>query len=149
MQQSPAGRVSEICRLTWGDCYQNSDGTATITLFGKGAKTRHVAVSTETWAELSELRKEAQSDAPVFVSRKGKGHLNRSQVHRIIKAICKLAGISDVSAHWFRHSHATHAVDRGVALPLVQVTLGHAGIATTQRYLHANPKDSSGLHLSV
>lgn len=143
------GRVSELCGLTWDSIAHNANGTATVTLFGKGAKTRHVVVSADTWAELAVLRGDSPSNAPVFRSRKG-GHLDRASVHRIIKKVAAQAGVTgDVSAHWFRHSHATHAIDRGVSLPLIQATLGHSSIATTQRYLHANPKDSSGLHLSV
>jgi integrase/recombinase XerD len=145
-----AGRVSEVCGLKWGNCRSNTDGTGTLTLFGKGAKTRSILVSRDTWAEMEKLRSGADDDAPVFPSRKGKGHLNRSQVYRIVAAAAKSAGIpGNVSPHWFRHSHATHAIDRGVSLPLIQATLGHASISTTGRYLHANPKDSSGLHLAV
>jgi integrase/recombinase XerD len=56
------------------------------------------------------------------------------------------AGINPkLSAHWLRHAHASHAIDRGAALPVVQSTLGN--IAITSGYLHARPGDSSGLHL--
>jgi len=47
------------------------------------------------------------------------------------------------SPHWLRHAHATHALERGAAIHLVQATLGHASVATTGRYLHARPTDSS------
>jgi site-specific recombinase XerD len=144
------GRCAEICGLKWQHCQPTADGTAIVTLFGKGAKTRAVVVSADTWGELLALRGDAAGDAPIFPSRKGQGHLSRTQVYRIVAAAAKSAGIAGaVSPHWFRHSHATHAIDRGVPLQLIQSTLGHASIATTQRYLHANPKDSSGLHLSV
>jgi integrase/recombinase XerD len=144
------GRCAEICGLKWQHCQPTADGTAIVTLFGKGAKTRAVVVSADTWRELLALRGDAVADAPVFPSRKGQGHLSRAQVYRIVAAAASSAGIAgEVSPHWFRHSHATHAIDRGISLQLIQATLGHASIATTQRYLHANPKDSSGLHLSV
>jgi integrase/recombinase XerD len=144
------GRCAEICGLKWQHIQATADGTAIVTLFGKGAKTRAVVVSADTWRELLALRGDAAADAPVFPSRKGKGHLSRAQVYRIVVAAASSAGITGkVSPHWFRHSHATHAIDRKVPLQLIQATLGHASIATTQRYLHANPKDSSGLHLSV
>ena len=48
-----------------------------------------------------------------------------------------------------RHAHATHALERGAAVHLVQATLGHASVATTGRYLHARPTDSSARYLSV
>jgi len=54
-----------------------------------------------------------------------------------------------VSAHWLRHAHASHALDRGAPIHLVQATLGHASVATTGRYLHARPNDSSSRYLAV
>ena len=54
-----------------------------------------------------------------------------------------------VSPPWMRHAHASHALDRGARIHLVQATLGHASITTTGRYLHARPKDSSGRFLAL
>ena len=60
------------------------------------------------------------------------------------------AGIElPVSPHWFRHAHASHALDRGAPIHLVQATLGHASITTTGRYLHARPNDSSSRFLPL
>ena len=47
------------------------------------------------------------------------------------------------SPHWLRHAHATHSLERGAPIHLVQATLGHATVATTSRYLHARPSQSS------
>ena len=55
----------------------------------------------------------------------------------------------DVSCHWLRHAHASHALDRGAPIHLVQATLGHADVATKGRYLHARPNDSSSKYLSI
>ena len=52
-----------------------------------------------------------------------------------------------VSAHWLRHAHVSHALDRGAPVHLVQATVGHASLTTTSRYAHARPKDSSSLYL--
>ena len=52
-----------------------------------------------------------------------------------------------VSPHWLRHAHASHAMDRGAPVHLVKETLGHASVATTGRYLHARPTDSSSVYL--
>jgi len=54
-----------------------------------------------------------------------------------------------VSPHWLRHAHASHALDRGAPIHLVQATLGHASITTTGRYLHARPSDSSSRFLPL
>jgi integrase/recombinase XerD len=142
-------RVSEVCDLKWQDLRQSPDGKGMATLFGKGGKTRTVAFSRETWDIVQSLRQGSRPDFPVFLSRKG-GHLTPSHVQKIVASAGKRAGIEgNVSPHWLRHSHASHALNRGVPIHLVQATLGHSSIETTGRYLHANPADSSGLHLPV
>lgn len=139
-------RVGEVCGLVWGDLLLS--GVLHIRQ-GKGQKERFVTLSDGMIAKLTALRGDAADDAPMFQSQKG-GALDESQVHRIVKAAAQAAGISaDASAHWLRHSHASHALDRGASLVTVRDTLGHASIATTNKYLHAKRKDSSALHLAV
>jgi site-specific recombinase XerD len=141
-------RVSEICGLKWRDV-QEREGAGQITVYGKGQKTRHVLLSPETWQELMGLPK-GSPDSPVFTSRKGKGHLSPVQVHRLVRTASELAGVDlPVSPHWLRHAHASHALDRGCPIHLVQATLGHASVATTGKYLHARPEDSSSRYLGV
>ena len=85
-------------------------------------------------------------------SRKGAngGVLRPTAVLRVVQRAARLAGIElAVSPHWFRHAHASHALDRGAPIHLVQATLGHASITTTGRYLHARPQDSSGRFLAL
>lgn len=142
------GRVSEICRLTWRDLQTNGE-SGQVTLFGKGGKTRAVKLSKATWKALQTFRGEAGPAMPVFVSRKG-GQLDESQVHRIVRAAAQRAGIpGNVSAHWLRHSHASHALDRGANIAVVRDTLGHGSLAVTSRYTHAKPNESSALHLAI
>lgn len=142
-------RVSEICGLKWRDL-QEREGAGQITVYGKGGKTRFVLLSLATWAELIALQGDGGPDEAVFASRKGKGHLHPSQVHRIVQAAAIRAGIEGaVSPHWLRHAHASHALDRGCPIHLVQATLGHASVATTGKYLHARPEDSSARYLGV
>jgi integrase/recombinase XerD len=143
------GRVSELCDLRWKDTLERHDG-GQVTLFGKGGKTRVVLLSKSTWKALKSLDGNADPLAPVFISRKKHGHLDASQVLRIVKAAAHRAGIvGNVSPHWFRHAHASHALDRGCPIHLVQATLGHASVATTGRYIHARPTDSSARYLAV
>lgn len=143
-----AGRVSEVCSLTWADAKPNGD-SGQLTLFGKGSKTRAVKLSKATWQALLAYRQGAADNAPIFASQKG-GHLDPSQVHRIVREAAKRAGIvGNVSPHWLRHSHATHALERGASLALLRDTLGHSSSAVTGMYLHAKPTDSSALYLGI
>ncbi len=86
--------------------------------------------------------------APRYRSREGGGALDPSQAHRIVKRAAQRAGLSEaMSAHWLRHAHVSHALDRGAPVHLVQATVGHASLATTSRYAHARPSDSSSRYL--
>lgn len=141
-------RVAELCSLKWSDL-QNRDKSGQITVFGKRSKTRTVLMPSSVWNALQSLRGDASDNAPVFRSRKG-GHLDESQVWRIVRRASKRAGIERaVSCHWLRHAHASHSLDRGAPIHLVQSTLGHSSISSTGRYLHARPTDSSANYLPV
>jgi integrase/recombinase XerD len=145
-------RVSELCALCWRDLQPNGD-SGQITVFGKGGVTRSVQLPVSAWTLLLGLRPADASLAdPVFRSRKKKtgGRLQPLAVLRVVRAAAKRAGIElAVSPHWFRHAHASHALDRGAPIHLVQATLGHASINTTGRYLHARPQDSSSRFLPL
>lgn len=141
-------RVSELCDLRWRDCQQR-EGGGQLTIFGKGAKTRVVLLPQSVWIRLVGLRSDASDDKTVFVSRRG-GRLHESQVLRIVKQAAVRAGVTRaVSPHWLRHAHASHALDRGAPVHLVQATLGHADLSTTGRYLHARPTDGSSRYLPL
>ncbi len=144
-------RVSELCDLTWKDL-QDRGETGQIVVFGKGGKTRVVLIPSYVWVIICQLRCGLGGDAPVFRSRQRSKlsgyHLSRKQVHKIVQNAAKRALIEGkVSPHWLRHSHASHSLDGGAPLSLVQQTLGHSSIATTEKYLHAKPNDSSGMYL--
>ena len=143
------GRVSEICDLRWRDVQANGDG-AQITVFGKGGRTRSVQLPPSVARLVMLLKNDASPEEPVFRSRKGGQALQSVAVLRIVRLAAQRAGIElPVSPHWLRHAHASHALDRGAPIHLVQATLGHASITTTGRYLHARPKDSSSRFLAV
>jgi integrase/recombinase XerD len=145
-------RVSELCGISWRDLQPNGAG-GQITVWGKGSVTRSVQLPAAVWKLVAELRSEkGGADEPVFVSRKkrGDGRLQPLAVLRIVRAAARRAGIAlPVSPHWLRHAHASHALDRGAPIHLVQTTLGHANISTTGRYLHARPKESSSGFLGL
>jgi integrase/recombinase XerD len=91
---------------------------------------------------------DAAPDTPVVGSRKKGGPLVPVQVFRIVKAAALRAGLpTEVSPPWLRHAHASHALDRGAPISLVQATLGHASVQTTGKYTHARPNDSSSRYL--
>jgi len=141
-------RVSEIAALTWRDLQPRSEG-GQVTVFGKGSKTRTVLLPSAIWRELLRFRQHAALDAAVFVSRSG-GHLHPSSIERMVAKAAARAGLElAVSPHWLRHSHATHALERGAPIHLVAATLGHASVATTGKYLHARPTDSSSKYLAI
>lgn len=155
-------RVSELCALKVRDLQARTERRSgrpagQITLFGKGGKTRAVLVSADTWATLLPLIEQASSDAPVFRSRKRRhagqntgGHLDPSQAWRIVRGAAQRAGIDHaVSPHWFRHAHASHALDRGAPAHLVRDTLGHGSLLTTNQYTHARPDQSSSEFLGT
>ena len=140
-------RVSEVCGLTWNDLTRRDDG-GQATVFGKGSKTRIVLIPAELWQRLMSLNRSPSTNA-VFVSRTGKA-IERTRVHRIIKAAANKAGINEkASAHWLRHSHATHAIEGGCDLHLLQQSLGHSSLAITSKYLHARPDQGSSQFVDV
>ncbi len=148
-------RVTETVDLRTRDLVSRDDGRGgQLAVFGKGSKTRPVLVPRSLFEELSALAL-PDSDAPLFRSQKkgpngGPRPITARQAERIVKATAKKASLknaSDVSPHWLRHAHASHAMDRGAKIHLVQATLGHSDISTTGRYLHARPDESSALYL--
>lgn len=142
-------RVSEIVNLTWKNVQPREKG-GQLTLHGKGGKTRSVLLPVKIWEELQQLRHNRLRTDPVFPSRKdgGKQPLDSTQVFRLLRKAAQRIGLPvNISPHWLRHSHATHALKGGAPLPVLQATLGHASIATTGKYLHAQPTDSSSCYL--
>jgi site-specific recombinase XerD len=149
------GRVSQIINLKWKDVQPNG-ASGQITVTGKGDKTRAIRLSKEIYFALQVYRPDhAEPVDYVFQSQRIKGQehrsrqLDRTAVLRIVKNAGKLTGIVNLSPHWFRHAHASHALDKGATVAVVKETLGHASIATTSKYLHAKPEESSALYLAV
>ena len=115
-------------------CLEQKDG-GQMTIFGKGGKTNTIIIPEPLWGDLIFFRNNVSDEAPVFRSRKG-GHLHPSQVWRIVKKSAGRAGIKKaVSPHWFRHAHASHALDRGAKISLVQATLSHLRQSTSPHCL--------------
>jgi integrase/recombinase XerD len=134
-------RAAEACSATWGNLRQTRRGWR-LTVAGKGNKTRVVGLSDDDVLLLETLRRD-RSDALIPGGKDG--HMSERQCHRIVARVASRAGLRtpsrNVSPHWLRHAAASHALDRGASPVAVQHALGHASLATTSRYLHANPDD--------
>lgn len=144
-------RVSELCGLNWEDVTSNGE-SGQLLIYGKGDKTRVVLLPKSLYTELLNSRGDGGNLEPIFRSRKKSdgGRLNPISVTQMVKAAAVRVGLSDkASAHWLRHCHASHALNNGAPIHLLSQTLGHASVATTSKYLHAKPNDSSGLYLSM
>lgn len=143
-------RVSELCGLRWKDLQARSDGSAQVTVFGKGAKTRSVLLSASVNRRILALKQEGAADGEAIFKSRRRRPIGAAQVLRIVKSAAKKAGIgTNVVAHTLRHCCVSHSLDHGAPIHLVQQTLGHADLSTTGRYLHARPTDSLSRYLPV
>ena len=137
-------RVSELARLKWGDI-EAVDGGGQVTLLGKGSKQRTVRISLET-LELFEALGRREAVDWVFPSNRKDGPLSRQAIAERMRRWGREAEVH-LHPHKLRHTHATHAIRRGVDVFTLQATLGHSSSATTSGYVAANPADSSSLRL--
>lgn len=134
-------RVSELCNLKISDLYLNEQF---IRVTGKGDKQRLVPISERAVAEIEAYfpDRNAISIKPgyedyLFISERLKKSLSRIMVFHFIKQLVLSVGIKkSVSPHTFRHSFATHLLEGGANLRVIQAMLGHESIATTEIYTH-------------
>lgn len=142
-------RVSEACALRCGEVHEGPDAGATVTLHGKGGKTRHVVVAASVATVLRRLCEGQGATVPVFRTRTGRP-LHPANVHKLVRRAARAANLDKkVSPHWLRHAHASHALDHGANPVLVRDSLGHESLATTSKYTHAKPGDGSSLYLPL
>jgi integrase/recombinase XerC len=139
-------RVSELCSLDLASI--DLEGAPTIRVIGKGNKERLVPIGSKAVAALSaylarrgELRNPktgAMDVSALFLSRLGR----RIGVRRVQELVHRYgaegAGRADLHPHALRHTCATHLLDGGADLRSIQKLLGHASLATTQRYAHVS-----------
>jgi len=143
-------RVSELVELPYEQFYQNS---YLVQLVGKGAKERIVPVGEEAmmWvvryleSSRPQLLKQKRA-ATLFVSQQGKAMTRQTFWHRV-KKIAQQAGFyGELSPHSLRHAFATHLVNHGADLRVVQTLLGHSDISTTQIYTHIAKERLQKIH---
>lgn len=133
-------RVSEVTNLR----VDNLDFSKNLIRIenSKGAKDRYTLLPEPLTSELKEFTNGKSRGDPVFESVRG-GKLTTRTLQKIFLAACARAEIfKPATFHSLRHSFATHLVQSGTALHLVQEILGHSDIKTTQMYLHLSAGES-------
>ena len=138
-------RVSELTGLRLSDIYREE---GYLLVRGKGSKQRLVPISPEAdkwfgyWLEdRSHLDIKPEATDIAFLNRYGR-QLTRAMIFTIIKRLAETAGIHKViSPHTLRHSFATHLLQNGADLRVIQQLLGHEQITTTEIYTHLDIQD--------
>ncbi|MCQ2324892.1 MAG: tyrosine recombinase [Paludibacteraceae bacterium] len=138
-------RVSELTELKLSNIYLEEEY---MLILGKGSKQRYVPISPEAkkwfiyWLEeRSHWPIDSKATDYAFLNRRGRP-LTRAMVFTIIKRLTEAAGIHKVvSPHTLRHSFATHLLQNGADLRVIQQLLGHEDLATTEIYTHVDVQD--------
>ncbi len=140
-------RVSELCQLKLQDV-----DDLYMRVKGKGGKERIVPIGSKAIEAVDHylnFRNENsfERETPLFLGRGGKS-MDRVTVWKLVKHYAKKAQIKkSISPHTFRHSFATHLLDNGADLRVIQELLGHADISTTDRYTHiSNQQVQAAFH---
>lgn len=149
-ERPPALRLLALLELLYGSGLRASElvglpvsavprDAPFLTVTGKGGQQRMVPVSRRAQAAIARWMAAREGGSPfLFPSRKG--HISRIRLYQLVKALAARAGIdpAKVSPHVLRHAFATHLLEGGADLRVLQTLLGHADIATTQIYTHVD-----------
>lgn len=145
-------RASELSGLDVRDAALDEE---LLRVFGKGSKERVVPILGTAKHALGEYLGQGRGDlvgkkpnAAVFLNVRG-GRITRQSVHAIVERYGRLAGIEGLHPHTLRHSFATHLLEGGADLRVVQELLGHADISTTQLYTHLDRSHITRVYLSA
>ncbi len=143
---SSGARVSELIGINLGDLNKvdTADGDiTTVKLRGKGSKERIVPLGSYATKAIDDYlirirpglaAKSSKTNAALFLNSRG-GRITRQSAWNMVLRAANDAGVTEhVSPHVFRHSYATHLLDGGADIRVVQELLGHASVTTTQIY---------------
>lgn len=133
-------RISELLNLQLSNIYEEE---AIVKVMGKGSKERIIPISDITIKYLNLYLKDhrnfilkSKQSEYVFVNYNG-GRMSRQGFFKILKQLCDATGIKkEISPHILRHSFATHLLNNGADLRIIQELLGHENITTTEIYSH-------------
>jgi integrase/recombinase XerD len=135
-------RIAEAVSVRWKDIRRNDQGRYFCTVQGKGKKMRTVEVSRSVMQDIIKMvGKKPDFDKPIwnFTDRTGRN---------ILYNAAKRAGLNRIpSPHWLRHTGATVALEHGAPLSVIQKSLGHSRITTTEKYIHISPEHTSTQYL--
>lgn len=136
-------RVSELSGLNVADVHFSS---RVVRVVGKGNKQRIVPIGDKALTAIRSYRKRLeketgftfQKNEPLFLNKYGKRLTTRS-IARILEKLARRCGLYiPISPHALRHTYATHMLDAGADLRIVQELLGHQSLSTTQKYTHVS-----------
>ena len=130
-------RVSEVCGLNVESVTDDH-----VRVKGKGNKERVVPIAASAVQAVDDylIRFRNEGDGPLFITQRGQ-RIDRVTIWGRVKFYARKAGIEkSISPHTLRHSFATHLLENGADLRVIQEMLGHAHIATTDRYTHISHK---------
>lgn len=127
-------RASELCDLEFKDY----GGNCVTVISGKGEKTRTVPITEEArkWISLYIIGYRGTEEGFLFITQAHKKGINRRLLAEIVGRYAKKARLEGLTPHTLRHACATHLLDAGADLRLIQEILGHSSITSTQRYTH-------------
>jgi site-specific recombinase XerD len=117
-----------------------------LRIFGKGQKERLVPLSPRLLDELRQYYRDVRPGAWLFPGQNRQNPLHAATVQRACRKACQRAGLPRITPHTLRHCYATHLLEMGTDLRLIQALLGHHRVGTTAGYTHVT---STGLHRVV
>lgn len=140
-------RLSECLKLRIEDI---DSSRMLIRINGKGNKYRNVPLSEHIVQLLRIYWRRERPSSLLFPSRKKGGPISQTTINYVLKDACKKAGITKkVTVHTLRHSYATHLLENGVDLRIIQGALGHQSSKSTIRYTHLTDKTDQVLNKAV